>query len=250
MLARQITLPRPFPTKLTPLFRYSCRLFVVLKKVNPFGIKQIRTLFAKYRGVGVLTHASLSDSATPTLVSAPTPRSLRLRHSFTPIFEGSLATRLPRSARDHFLLSPFRFNTCRFNTCKSASKQRTLSPSKMNTYEKQGEGGTKRSGKTPSPRASASLGVSLPRASKGALSLFRRRLPTGTHFPFNRRSTPRSPLRTAIGYLWPECVMRAMKSRRLSATVAPANSARSAGLHLPIVVLMAAAHLSIPSASG
>jgi hypothetical protein len=53
MLARQITLPRPFPTKLTALFRYSCRLFVVLKKVNPFGIRQIQALFAKYRGWGI-----------------------------------------------------------------------------------------------------------------------------------------------------------------------------------------------------
>ncbi len=54
----------------------------------------------------------------------------------------------------------------------------------------------------------------------------------------------------AISYLWPECVIRARKSRRLSATVEPANSARSAGLHLLIVMLMAAAHLSMPSALG
>ena len=33
------------------------------------------------------------------------------RHSFTPILEGSLATRSSRSARDHFLLSTFRINT-------------------------------------------------------------------------------------------------------------------------------------------
>src|SRR6266404_1593071 len=33
-------------------------------------------------------------------------------------------------------------------------------------------------------------------------------------------------------------------------TVAPANSARSAGLHLPIVALMAIAHLSMLSALG
>jgi hypothetical protein len=31
--------------------------------------------------------------------------------------------------------------TFRINTCKSVSKQRTLSPSRMNTYEKTGEGG-------------------------------------------------------------------------------------------------------------
>ena len=54
----------------------------------------------------------------------------------------------------------------------------------------------------------------------------------------------------AIRYLWPEWVMRARMSRRLSATVAPAYSARSAGLHLPMVVLMAVAHLSMLSALG
>src|SRR5258707_11507586 len=81
-------------------------------------------------------------------------------------------------------------------------------------------------------------------------------------FPFFELSTARKqkkreptsppPLNAtaAISYLWPECVIRAMMSRRLSATVEPANSARSAGLHLLIVVLMAAAHLSMLSALG
>ncbi len=32
--------------------------------------------------------------------------------------------------------------TFRINTCKSVSKQRTLTPFRMNTYKKQGEGGT------------------------------------------------------------------------------------------------------------
>src|SRR5690349_21516346 len=64
-------------------------------------------------------------------------------------------------------------------------------------------------------------------------------------------ASPPPPNRTAaIRYLWPECVIRAMMSRRLSGTVALAYSARSAAVHLPIVALMAAAHLSIPSALG
>src|SRR6266404_1332132 len=71
-----------------------------------------------------------------------------------------------------------------------------------------------------------------------------------TPLPTNGEASLRSPLQTLISYLWPECVMRAMKSRRLSATVALAYSARSAGLHLAIVVLIAAAHLSMLSASG
>jgi hypothetical protein len=37
--------------------------------------------------------------------------------------------------------SPLPLTTFRINTCKSASKQRTLTPFRMNTYEKQGEGG-------------------------------------------------------------------------------------------------------------
>jgi hypothetical protein len=53
-----------------------------------------------------------------------------------------------------------------------------------------------------------------------------------------------------ISYLWPECVIRARKSRRLSATVLPKNSPRSAVLILPTVALMAVAHLSMPSALG
>jgi len=75
-----------------------------------------------------------------------------------------------------------------------------------------------------------------------------------SHQPRQKKRGPTSPPplnpSAATSYLWPECVTRPMMSRRLSATVAPVNSARSAAVHLPIVVLMAAAHLSIPPASG
>lgn len=53
MLARQIILPLPCPNRLTPLLRYSCRLFVAPQNVNSFGINQIQTLSAKYRGWGI-----------------------------------------------------------------------------------------------------------------------------------------------------------------------------------------------------
>jgi hypothetical protein len=53
MLARQIIPLDPLPTTLTPLLRYSCKLFVALAKVKSFAIKQIRTLCAKYRGWGL-----------------------------------------------------------------------------------------------------------------------------------------------------------------------------------------------------
>ena len=119
MLARQITLPRPFPTKLTPLLRYSCRLFVVLKKVNPFGIKQIRTLLAKYRGWGY--------PRTPRFQNQPpAPSSLHQLHALC-----VSATRHSSLATRHFLLSPFRINTFR-----TVTKQTTLTLFRITTYEK------------------------------------------------------------------------------------------------------------------
>lgn len=67
-----------------------------------------------------------------------------------------------------------------------------------------------------------------------------------------REPTSPPPLKgtAAISYLWPECVIRAMISRRLSATVALLNTVRSAALNFPSVALTAAAHLSMPSALG
>jgi hypothetical protein len=53
MLPRQITLPQLLRSAVTPLLRYSCKLFVAPQKVNSFGIKQIQTLSAKHPGVGV-----------------------------------------------------------------------------------------------------------------------------------------------------------------------------------------------------
>ena len=71
--------------------------------------------------------------------------------------------------------------------------------------------------------------------------------------PKKKREPTSPPLlnrTTAIRYLWPECVIRAMMSRRLSATCAPKKASRSAALHLPSVALTALAHLSMPSALG
>jgi len=69
--------------------------------------------------------------------------------------------------------------------------------------------------------------------------------------PHQRKSGP--PVDTyerGISYLWPECVIRAMMSRRLSATTLPKRASRSAWLILPSVALTAVAHLSMPSALG
>ena len=68
-------------------------------------------------------------------------------------------------------------------------------------------------------------------------------------FPVRHRPLS-TQIKLRISYLWPACVTRAMISRRLSVTVVFANSSRSAGLIFPSVALMAAAHLSMPSALG
>src|SRR5713226_1152442 len=49
-------------------------------------------------------------------------------------------------------VSPFRINTC-----KSVSKQKTLTPFRMNTYEKQGEGGGSGTRNLPNPARSAGV---------------------------------------------------------------------------------------------
>ena len=53
----------PLATVLAPLFSYSCRLFVVRKKLNPFAIKQIHTLSTKHPGWGVSPDGSAAHSA-------------------------------------------------------------------------------------------------------------------------------------------------------------------------------------------
>ncbi len=45
----------------------------------------------------------------------------------------------------------------RINTCKSVSKQKTLTPFRMNTYEKQGEGGGSGTRNLPNPARSAGV---------------------------------------------------------------------------------------------
>jgi hypothetical protein len=101
MLARQISLPRPLPVKLTPLRPYSCSLLVAPKKVNSFGIKQIQPLFAKHPGCGV------------------------------PLAAGF---------RVLCLASPCSITPFRINTSKSITKQTTLTVSRINTYAKTGGG--------------------------------------------------------------------------------------------------------------
>jgi hypothetical protein len=64
-----------------------------------------------------------------------------------PCFQAIPNSCLPRASKGaHFAkgcknTEPATLTTFRINTCKSVSKQRTLTPSRINTYKKQGKGG-------------------------------------------------------------------------------------------------------------
>ena len=73
MLARQVTLLDPLSTTLTPLLRYSYKLFVALEKVNSFVIKQIRTLCAKHPEYGVPLHSVFTSHESPVTGHASVP---------------------------------------------------------------------------------------------------------------------------------------------------------------------------------
>ena len=59
-------------TALTLAPSITCSLFVVAKKVNPFGIKQIQPLFPKCRGVGWTSRIRASISLHLRVLRAPT----------------------------------------------------------------------------------------------------------------------------------------------------------------------------------
>jgi hypothetical protein len=89
---------------------------------NSFRIRWIRTLFENTGGVWGLFPFWNSYLA------------IRARRSGS----FSRVTGPPRASRDHLPRVTYTF---RINTCKSVSKQTTLTPFRMNTYEKQGGGG-------------------------------------------------------------------------------------------------------------
>src|SRR5258706_10542255 len=60
---------------------------------------------------------------------------------FLPTFPGKIVCKRIESAKDFTRAPAIPLSTFRMNTCKSVSKQRTLSPFRMNTYAKTGEGG-------------------------------------------------------------------------------------------------------------
>src|SRR5258707_9396118 len=85
MLARQIILPRPSPTKLTPLLRYACSLLPLFLRIASFVFNSLQPLLPKTGGWGTLAQV-ISDLAR------------RTHRFFTPLFScsyKSLFSQLP-----------------------------------------------------------------------------------------------------------------------------------------------------------
>ncbi len=119
----------------------------------------LRTLFLLPVATGVYSRHSrrqaFSPSGMPTLLFASTCRLFALSfHSFLhsfPLFSivcslfsentrgGGASSRSIVSRNPRFMTASI---SLRINTCKSVSKQTTLTPFRMNTCEKRGEGGT------------------------------------------------------------------------------------------------------------
>jgi hypothetical protein len=59
---------------------------------------------------------------------------------FPPTFPRKIVCKRIENARNYARAPAIPLSTFKINTCKSVSKQRTLTPSRMNTYKKQGEG--------------------------------------------------------------------------------------------------------------
>src|SRR5882757_2975205 len=76
MLARQITLPRPSFTKLTPFLRCACSLLPLFLRVPPFIFNSLQPLLPKTGGWGSLAQV-ISDLAR------------RTHRLFTPLFSCS-----------------------------------------------------------------------------------------------------------------------------------------------------------------
>jgi hypothetical protein len=86
MLARQTSLRNHLPSTLTPLLRYSCKLFVAPENLNSFAINQIQTLCAKHPGYGVPLHTSHEPRVTDHVFARPL-----FSHSYELLFRQPLS---------------------------------------------------------------------------------------------------------------------------------------------------------------
>jgi hypothetical protein len=78
MLARQIILPRPLATQLTPLLRYSYKLFFALKKSTPLESSKSELFLQNTRGGGIgIPDATAGHPRWGSVLQAPCPREPR-----------------------------------------------------------------------------------------------------------------------------------------------------------------------------
>src|SRR6266403_215614 len=66
-----ISLPTSHTPALSHALLYGCGLFVALKKVKPFTIKEIQTLFAKHPGWGICAQLASEFCASPLAFCRP-----------------------------------------------------------------------------------------------------------------------------------------------------------------------------------
>jgi hypothetical protein len=138
MLPRQLTLPPHPPAKLTPSPSYSCSLFALFFALPSFRINYLQPLFAKYRGGVGIPNASTGRPGWGYLLHS---RHLASGFQFARR-SGSTRRGDPLSSEKERWRNCSSTNSFRINTCKSVSKQMPLTPFRMNTYEKQGGGGS------------------------------------------------------------------------------------------------------------
>src|SRR5713101_6091990 len=109
-------------------------LFPVFSRTNPPRSTAANSFrFRSYRhpsckSFRIRSYENTGGGGTPTLPRLPSlPRASKGAHLAKGCKNSETAT----------------LTTFRINTCKSVSKQRTLTPLRINTYEKRGEGGTR-----------------------------------------------------------------------------------------------------------
>src|SRR5712664_273028 len=149
MLSRQIISQYP-PRQSNPFLIRQLQPLCPLFSSPAFCFQQLAASFSKTPGVGVplrdgrCTEAQKCPSVSPlpaTLTHSLSRKSFPC-HSYANTRDRGVTAPPKSSSPLATRHSPLPLTPFRINTCKSVSKQRTLTTFRMNTYEKQGEGGT------------------------------------------------------------------------------------------------------------
>src|ERR1700674_73169 len=132
MLPRQLTLPPHPPAKLNPSLSHSCKLFFTL--LAPSFEGSLEGCFSPRVNYHQISNFQVTRRGRFTRCGGTLSRSER-KLRWVAIHHGFLSSEKERRRNCSST------NCFRINTCKSVSKQMTLTPFRINTYEKQGGGG-------------------------------------------------------------------------------------------------------------